>query len=146
MASRRLQIWSWKWALLISRKSETNGIVNNFFNANITLKGLTNVCPIAEKGGQFPRHTYLQKVYDLVLVEFVQPLIKYYTEQSQWPIAGASAAAAAGNTTAGKKLVPKQQQQQQQQCIICWPVMSSTPIIRHLPSPPDWAITSTLRC
>ena len=52
-------------------------------NTNMASKGLTNVCPIAEKRGQFPCHTYLQKVYGLLLVEFVQLLIKYYTEQSQ---------------------------------------------------------------
>ena len=61
-------------------KSMPNDEVNIKTNANMALKGLTNVCPIAEKGGQF---TYLQKVYGLLLVEFVQLLIKYYTEQSQ---------------------------------------------------------------
>ena len=60
-----------------------NDEVNIKTNANMAFKGLTNVCPIAEKRGQFPRHTYLQKVYGLLLVEFVQLLIKYYTEQSQ---------------------------------------------------------------
>ena len=64
-------------------KSMPNDDVNIKTNANMALKGLTNVCPIAEKRGQFARHTYLQKVYGLVLVEFVQLLIKYYTEQSQ---------------------------------------------------------------
>ena len=61
-------------------KSMPNDDVNIKTNANMALKGLTNVCPIAEKGGQF---TYLQKVYGLLLVEFVQLLIKYYTERSQ---------------------------------------------------------------